>query len=213
MHTIDLLRGEGVPAKATAGTVAIVIFTVLVPLLAGAVMADRYLNNRERIAIQQEAIARNQATIDELAGAVAWKEAKLKDQELITKKLSEVATCVDGYIQWTPVLLTLVEHMPRDMIMSKVAASSRVEKQQVPSATDPNNMVSVSINRRSLSVDVTGTEKRNYSSVVENYRSNLKKSSRLAPLLQDIIVSQKRSGSIDEETAIWTMNIIFKSQS
>jgi len=213
MHTIDLLRGEGVPAKATLGTVAIVIVTVLVPLLAGAVMVDRYLHNRETIAIQQEAIAHNQTTIDEFAGAVAWKKAKIKEQAVITSKLAEVASCVDGYIQWTPVLLALVEHMPRDMIMSRVAAQSRVEKQRVPSPTDPNNMVNVNVARRSLAVDVTGTEQRNYGSVVEAYTADLKKSPRLAPILQDINVSQKRSGSADDETATWTMNLIFKSQS
>jgi len=213
MHTIDLLRGEGVPAKATVGTVAIVIVTVLVPLLVGVVLADSYLNNRELIAIQQEAIARNQATLDELAGAVAWKEAKIKEQAVITSKLSEVASCVDGYIQWTPVLLALVEHMPRDMIMGRVAAQSRVEKKQVPSVTDPNNMVNVSITRRTLAVDVTGTEQRNYGSVVEAYTANLKKSPRLGSILQDINVSQKRGGSVDEETATWTMNLIFKPES
>jgi hypothetical protein len=213
MHTIDLLRGEGVPAKATAGTVAIVIVTVLVPLLAGAVMADRYLNNRENIAIQQEAIARNQVTIDELAWDVEWKNDKLKEQGLITKKLSEVATCVDDYIQWTPVLLALVENMPRDMIMSRLAASSKVERQQAPSPTDPNNMININITRRSLAVDVTGTEQRNYGSIVQKYTEDLKKSPRLAQILQDINVSQKRVGSIDEETATWTMNLIFKSQS
>jgi len=213
MHTIDLLRGEGVPAKATAGTVAIVIVTVLVPLLAGALMADRYLNNRENIDIQQEAIARNQVTIDELAWDVEWKSEKLKEQGLITKKLSEVATCVDDYIQWTPVLLALVENMPRDMIMSRLAASSRVERQQAPSPTDPNNMININVNKRSLAVDVTGTEQRNYGSIVQKYTEDLKKSPRLAQILQDINVSQKRVGSMDEETATWTMNLIFKSQS
>jgi len=212
MHTIDLLRGEGVPAKATAGTVAIVIVTVLVPLLVVAAIVDRYMHNRETILIQQQAIAHNQTTIDELAGAVAWKEAKIKEQGVVTMKLSEVASCVDGYIQWTPVLLALVENMPRDMIMSRVAAQSRVDKQRVPSDNDPNNMVNVSITKRTLAVDVRGTGERDYGRVVETYTASLKKSPVLGPRLQDISVSQKR-GSAEEETATWTMNLIFKSES
>lgn len=213
MHTIDLLRGEGVPAKATAGTVAIVIVTVLVPLLVASVVVDRYLHNREVILIQQQAIAQHQTTIDDLAGAVKWKEAREKEQSAVTAKLSEVASCVDDYIQWTPVLMALAENMPSDMIMSRVAAQSRVEKTQTPSANDPNNMVNASITRRTLAVDITGTEQRNYGSTVENYTAKLKKSFRLASILQDINVSQKRGGSASEETATWTMNLIFKPES
>lgn len=213
MHTIDLLRGEGVPAKATAGTVAIVIVTVLVPILIGVVLVDRYLNNRETIAIQQEAIARNQATIDELADAMAWKEAKIKEQRVITGKLSEVATCVDDYIQWTPVLLALVRNLPRDMIVSRVAVMSKVDKKRAPSPTDPNNMINISVTSRTLDVDVTGTEQKDYGRKVEEYTSDLKKSDELKPILQDISIMQKSGGPITNETATWTMSLIFKPES
>jgi len=212
MHTIDLLRGEGVPAKATAGTMTIVIVTVVVPLLIGVVLVDRYLNNRELIAIQQEAIAHNQATIDGLAGDVATKEAKIEEQAVITSKLKEVATCVDDYIQWTPVLLALVRNLPTDMIVSRVTASSRVEKKRVPSPTDPNNTININITNRSLDVDVTGTEQKDYGRKVQEYTEKLKKSDELKDILKDVGISQKRGSSADYETATWTMNLIFKPQ-
>jgi hypothetical protein len=43
MHTIDLLRGQGTPAKTTLGSAAIVVVIVVVPILAASVMADRYV--------------------------------------------------------------------------------------------------------------------------------------------------------------------------
>jgi Tfp pilus assembly protein PilN len=211
MHTIDLLRGQGIPAKTTFGSVAMVIVMVVVPILAAAGMVDRYMQNKTDIEIQQQTITTEEATIDKFADAVKFKESLEKDQGAINSKLSEVSSCLGNYIQWSPVLKTLAEHMPAKMVMSGLRAESTSVRQQVTSEKGPKRTVNVNVSRRMLVLDISGSELRDYGSEVENYSKRLKSSPVLGPKLEGIEFSQKPGSAGDLNTVSYTMNLMFKS--
>jgi len=213
MHTIDLLRGQGVPAKTTLGGVAIIAVIVAVPVLAAVAMLDRYLVNRTDIEIQQQVIAREQATIEKYAPDLKLKESLDKKRDLVHSRLSEVSSSIGEYIQWSPVLVTIVENMPGDMVMNGLSVENRREKKKVPKKNDPKRTVNVNITKRTLILDISGTRTGNYSTTVNDYSENLKNSTVLGPKLENITFA-KRSGGLGEEKAdSWTMRLIFKSES
>ena len=211
MHTIDLLRGQGIPAKTTFGSVAMVIVMVVVPILAAAWMVDRYMQNKTDIEIQQQTITTEEATIVKFADAVKFKESLEKEQIAINSKLSEVSSCLGNYIQWSPVLETLAEHMPAKMVMSGLRAESTNVRQQVTSEKGPKQKVNVNVSRRMLVLDISGSELRDYGSEVENYSKRLKSSPVLGPKLEGIEFSQKPGSAGDLNTVSYTMNLMFKS--
>ena len=213
MHTIDLLRGQGIPAKATPGSAAILVITVAVPFVVAIWMLDWYLQDRTIISIDRQAIAKEQATIDKLAQAVELKESLEKKRGLIGKRLSEVSSCIGGYIQWSPVLVTLVKDMPGKMVMSELSADSKSIRKTVPKDNDPNRPVKITVSQRTLALDITGNLPGNYDKIVKDYRSRLKSSDILASKLKDIIVSQKPGGSGDDKTVSYTMDFTFESGS
>ncbi|MHC4331424.1 MAG: hypothetical protein ACYSWW_25245 [Planctomycetota bacterium] len=213
MHTIDLLRGEGIPPKTTLGSVLIVVVIAAVPVLVGAAMADRYLQSRETIAIQQKAITTDKATIEELADIVALQKLVEQSQSVTNTRLSEVASCLGDYVQWSPVLVTLVENMPEKMVMSKLSAESTVERIRVPKKDNPNQEIDVSVTKRTLVLDISASQPGNYETIVRDYRTRLKASELLGPKLEEITASKKPGGSGDDKTVSWTMNLIFKSAS
>jgi len=210
MHTIDLLKGQGIPAKTTPGTTAILVITVVVPFVVAMWTLDWYLQNRTIISIDRQAIAKEQAAIDKLAQAVELKESLEKKRSLIGKRLSEVSSCIGGYIQWSPVLVTLVKDMPGEMVMSELSADSKRIRKTVPKDNDPNRPVKVAYSQRTLALDITGNLPGNYDQIVKDYRNRLKSSAMLAPKLKDIVVSQKPGGSGDDKTVSYMMNFIFE---
>lgn len=213
MHTIDLLRGQGIPAKTTLGGVAMIIVMIVIPILAAAGMVDRYLQNETDIGIKQQGIAMEQATIEEYADAVKFKESLEKEQSAINSMLSEVSSCLGKYIQWSPVLETLASYMPAQMVMSGLRAESTSERQRVASENDPKRMVNVTVSKRMLVIDISGSELRDYGDVVQKYASRLKSSPVLGPKLENIEVSQKPGTAGDLKTVSYTMNLKFKSGS
>lgn len=206
MHTIDLLRGQGIPAKTTLGGVVIIIVIIAVPVLAAAWMVDRYLQNKTDIEIKQQAITTEKATIETFADAVQFKDSLLKQQNTIHNKLSEVSSCLGRYIQWSPVLKTLAENMPRGMIMNALKADSTVERQRVAGEKNPKSTI-----KRTLVIDISGTERRDYNDAIENYSKRLRSSPELGPKLEKIEFSQKPGTSRDINTVSYTMNLMFKS--
>jgi len=213
MHTIDLLKGEGTPAKATFGTVCLVAAIVVVPILAGSVMAGRYLQNREVIAIDQEAVTRAQEVIERHKGDVAFKEQMEQRQAGVNAKLAEVKSCLGGYVQWSPVLVTLAENMPAGMVMSRLAAETRQSRQIVLKDNDPNQPVNVTISKKVLVLDLAGSPGGNYDGVVRAYGDRLKSAPVLGPRLENIVHSQKPGEFGDVKTVIYTMELVFKAGS
>jgi Tfp pilus assembly protein PilN len=211
MHTIDLLRGQGIPVKTTLGSAAMVVVMVVVPIFAVAGMADRYLQNKTEIGIKQQAITVEQKTIEEFADDVKYRESLQKQQDVVNSKLSEVSSSLGNYIQWSAVLETLARYMPAQMVMSSLRAESTSERQQVPSKNDPKRTVNVTILKRRLVLDISGTEMRDYGDVVQAYANRLKSSPVLSPKLEGIEVSQKPGSSGDANTVSYTMNLKFKS--
>jgi len=206
MHTIDLLRGQGIPAKTTLGSVIMIMVIIAVPILAVAGMVDRYLQNKTEIEIKQQGIVKEQATIEKYADAVQFKDSLLNHQNSMRSKLSEVSSCLGRYIQWSPVLKTLAENMPRGMIVNALKADSTIERQRVAGEKDPKSTV-----RRTLAIDISGTERRDYNDEIENYSKRLRSSSGLGSKLEKIEFSQKPGGSGDINTVSYTMNLVFKS--
>jgi len=213
MHTIDLLRGQGIPAKTTLGSAAILAVMAVVPILAGAWMVDRYLQNMTDIEIKQQKIAVEQATVDKLSDAVEFQQSIQEQRRIINSKLLEVSSCVDNFIQWSPVLETLARNMPPQMVMNGLKAESTIEQRKVTSEKNPNRTVVVAVPRRRLVLDISGRELRDYGSDVENYSKRLKSSPALGPKLENIEVSQKPVSTGELNTVSYTMNLKFKSGS
>jgi Tfp pilus assembly protein PilN len=213
MHTIDLLRGQGVPAKTTLGSAAMVMVIVMVPILAAAAMVDRYLQNKTDIEIKKQAITIEQATVNKFADAVKDKESLQKQQEAVRSELSEVSSCLDNFIQWSPVLKTLVECMPAQMYMSGLRAESTSERQRLTKDNKAGRTVNVTVYKRKLVLDISGSELRDYGDMVQKYSNRLKSSQVLGPKLENIEFSQKPGTAGDLNTVSYTMNLIFKSGS
>jgi len=212
MHTIDLLKGQGIPAKTTIGSAAMVVVMVVVPILAVAGIVDRYMQNKTDIEIQQQAITKEEATIEDFADAVKFKESLEREQIAINSKLSEVSSSLGNYIQWSPVLDTLAKYMPAKMVMSSLSAGSKSERKQVASEENPAQKVNVTIVKRTLILDISGSQQLDYGSMVQTYANDLKKSPELGPKLDgDIEVSQNRGSAGDINTVSYTMNLVFKS--
>ncbi len=131
MHTIDLLRGQGIPAKTTLGSVAMIIVIIAIPILAAAGMVDRYLQNKTDIEIKQQAITTEKATIEKFADAVKFKESLNRQQSAVNDKLSEVSSSLGKHIQWSPILKTLADYMPAQMVMSGLRAESTSLRKKV----------------------------------------------------------------------------------
>lgn len=211
MHTIDLLRGQGIPAKTTLAGIIILVVAAVVPFVIAIGMLDRYLQNRTVISVQQQAIANEQAKIDELSDAVKLQESLQKKKNLINSRLSEVSSCIDQYVQWSPILETLAKNMPWNMILTSLSTELTHLTKSAPRKDDSKKTDNISVPKRTLILNISSTRPGSYGNVVQEFKYNLESSASLAQKLENITQSQELGKSGDEKIVSYTLVCNFKT--
>jgi len=212
MHTIDLLRGEGIPPKTTLSGAIAAVVVVLVPFCVAAAMLDRYMSNRTVIEIQTYALSREQSRIDSYSGAVEAKSGLENRKADIEKTLAEVAAFTDRHIQWSPILLTLAENVPENMVITALEAACKNTTVIVPHRTDPNTDVKLTVPKRSLVINLAGKQSQDHDREVIDFRDRLAKASDLGSKLQDVVISRESDNAAEQGNTSYRAVCVFEQK-
>ena len=212
MHTVDLLRGGGIPPKTTLVGILIAAVTALAPLCATAALLDRYFGNEVFLEIQAHALAGASLEHDSYSEAIRGRAALEKKKADIRKTLSEVVTFADRQIQWSPIFTTLAEHMPEGMIVTSLEAVRKNTAVIIPSEDDPETNIRLTIPKRSLVIDVAGKKNIDHDASVMMLRNGLAGSAALAEKLEDVVISHGAGGAGEEGVVSYEVVCVFEQK-
>jgi len=190
MFTIDLLKGQGIPMKSSPGGIAIAAVTVAVPFIVAIIMFGFYLGDKTTASIKKQEVARCQAEIDKLSGAVNLQESLEKEKIVYGDCLLEVKSSIGRYIQWSPVLVTLVENMPNSVVLTALEVRQDSVRKKVPKKDNPQEMIEANVPVRILRMSVSGSPKYDCNKDVRDFQDRLHSSAFLGPKLENIVVSR-----------------------
>ncbi|MBC8470593.1 MAG: hypothetical protein H8D56_14070 [Planctomycetes bacterium] len=210
MFTIDLLKGQGVPLKSSPGGIAITAFTIAVPLYVLIIAFGFYANGKTYMSINQQEIVRCQSEIKKLSGAVGLQESLEKEKILYSDCLSEVKSSISKYIQWSPVLVTIVENMPGSVMLTALEVKQESVRKKVPKPDNPQEMVEQSIPIKVLLMSVSGNPKYDCGKAVMDFQDSLRSSDFLGPKLESIGYSQKSETLKGQDVASYEIKCVFK---
>ncbi|KPJ65723.1 MAG: hypothetical protein AMJ43_10140 [Coxiella sp. DG_40] len=211
MFTIDLLKGQGIPVKSRPESIAIAVIILAVPIVAAVVMFGFYLHTRVVMSIQEQGIAKYDTKIAELSDAIKLQESFKQEKNIINGSLSEVRSSIDRYIQWSPILVMLVENMPDSVVLTSLEVERRINRIDVPSKDNPKKKEKITVPVRTLRMSLSGSPYFSSDQVVEDYRVRL--STLLGPKLkEDIRVSIGSDTLEGKEVVSYEIDCVFKSQ-
>ena len=212
MFTIDLLKGQGIPMKSSPGGIAIAAVTVALPMTIAIIMLGFYLNDRTHLSIKEQEIVRYQAEIDKLSGDVELQDSLEKEKNVYKNCLSEVKSSLNRYIQWSPVLVTLVENMPGSVMMTALEVKQRSVKKKVPKKDNPQEMVEKTVPVRVLQMSVSGSPQYDCSKAVMDFQDSLRSSVFLGPMLESIGYSQESEKLEGQDVTSYKIECVFKTR-
>jgi Tfp pilus assembly protein PilN len=210
MFTIDLLKGQGIPAKSRPEGIAIAAATLAVPVIIAIVMFGLYLRNKIIISVQKQAIANYETKIGGLSDAVELQKSFENEKNAISGCLSEVSASLGRHTQWSPVLATLVKNMPDSVVMTELEVKQSSVKRKVPKKDDPEKMIDISVPVRTLRIKVCGSPQSDCDKAVRDFRERLRSSTLLGPKLENIRVSQRLGTLESREVVSYQIECIFK---
>ncbi|MCP4258801.1 MAG: hypothetical protein GY774_15060 [Planctomycetes bacterium] len=210
MFEIDLLKGRGVPLKSSPGGIAITAFTIAIPLYALILMFGFYTNDTAYISIKEQEVVRCQSEIDKLSDAVKLHDSLKKEQLLYSACLSEVSSSIEKYVQWSPVLVTLVENMPNSVMLTELEVREDSISKKIPKKDDPQQMVDGNVPINILRMSVSGGHRYDCNKEVRDFQDRLQSSDFLGPKLENIVVSRESETLKGQDVASYEIDCVFK---
>ena len=212
MFTIDLLKGQGIPIKSGPEGIAIAAATFAVPIIIAIVMVGFYISNGIVMSIQKQEIVNYETHINTMSDAVELQKSCEQEKNIINSCLSEASFAAGRYIQWSPVLATLVKNMPDSVVLTKLEIKQRSVKRKIPAKDDPKKMTDISVPVRTLLMKVSGSPQSNCDKAVRDFQDRLRFSTMLGPKLEDIRVSQGFDTLGGQSVVSYGIDCIFKPE-
>lgn len=210
MFTIDLLKGQGIPARSRPEGIIATAATIVIPLAIAITMMGIYLTNRIVINIHKQEISGYEDKIVELADAMEAHRLYEQRKGTIKQRISEAAEAIITHEQWSDVLITVVENMPESLVLKRMAVELRTTKMKVPDKTNPGTEIDMAVPARTLNLTLGGAAGEVSDREVQAFRDRLRVSSVLGSRLEDIPVSQKVEMVDNREVITYEMKCIFK---
>ena len=216
MFAIDLLKGQGRPARTKPQGIAIFVATFAVPMLVAILMAGYYYRNKVIISIYKQDVTGYVTQTERLAEALKLKEAREKEKSAISGCLVDVADSVGRHTQWSPVLVAVVQNLPDSVVLNSLEVrQSSIRRTSVVKAglgkDTKDKQADTSVAVRTLKLRVSGNPSYDCDSEVKAFRERLRASNVLGPKLEDVVIASQGRDTLDgREVVAYDIDCVFK---
>lgn len=212
MFTIDLLNGEGIPAKSRPEKVVVMAITAAAPVLIALVMLGIYLGNRVGISVQKQEVTNYQERIENLSDSLVAQETFAAEKQHIDNCKTEAAQAINRHTQWSGILVALAKNIPDSLVLNDISVEQRNVRVKIPRKDKPGEEVDIFVPARTLNLNIGANMAGDSDKEVRDFRDRLRYSDEFGSKLEDIIVSQEVEMLNDREIISYEMKCVFKPQ-
>jgi Tfp pilus assembly protein PilN len=211
MFTIDLLKGQGRPVRTKPQGVALFVTTFAVPVLVAILTVGYYVRNEVIISVQKQNITSFEAQTQRLADDWKLKESAEKEKSAVNKCLADVSTSIHRHVQWSPVLVAVVENLPDSVVLKGLEIRQQTLEREATVKSDSDKKTDTSIRVRTLKMRVSGNPNYDCDLEVRKFRDRLRTSDFLGPKLKDIVIVSQGHDVLDGRDVItYDIDCVFK---
>ena len=189
MIQIDLLKGEGLPCKSHPRRILVFGFFMLLPALAGISLMGQYLANKTSLHFLRVKLVSRGEIPPELAAIQQFLSNAQTEHKILDSNLSEVKKTLDYHMQWSPILVALVESLPEEVTIDSLELKRSQIRHKIPLKTNPSLTEEITLYQYTLQIVVhsdLGSE------AIQKYLMQLRNSEALVSNIENIqLVSQK----------------------
>ena len=181
-----------------------------VPVIAAIAVFGFYLQNKIIISIRKGEVASYEKKIAELSDAVELQESLQRKIGLYNTSLSEIKSTVGRHTQWSGILATVVENLPKSVVLTALEVKEHTVKKTVPKKDEPGKTTDISVPVPVLRMSVSSLPQSGSDKAVKKFQDNLRSSGLLGPQLDNIVVSQKTDKLGDLKVVSYEIDCLLK---
>ena len=214
MFKIDLLKGQNVPVRSNPAGVALAVMPFLVPLAAAIVMVGTYLAGRVELDTRSRQLGDCEVKLKQMTGAGEFLRDIESKHEQIDKCLLEVSQAITEHMQWSGVLVGIVDSLPEtvtldEMTVKRVVSRKNAQKRGAGSEKNADGGY-----RYTLQLSAENHERDQGGAAIRRFIQRLRESDSIGWRFEDIrVVSNQSSADESEESVRYEIDCVFNRAS
>lgn len=213
MYTIDLLKGQGLPAKASIYLVAATGAAFAVLGLAAILATGSYLSNRAACAGGKHEIAAYESELEELAASLKERDTLAAQKKGMDSRFDELAYAVDLQTQWSEFLYLISQNLPGDLIVDRLEVEKSQERISVAKRANPKQKTTVSVPIRSVVISLHCKQGRDGDRMMRDFQRRLMESESFREYVSNVIITAREPAQIDnKDVTTYKLDCLFKTK-
>lgn len=213
MYTIDLLKGQGLPAKANIYLVAAAGAAFAVLALAAILGAKSYLNNRIAYSAGKCTIAGYESKLEELAASLKERDTLAAQKKGMNSRFAELAYAVDLQTQWSEFLYLVSRHLPAELIVDRLEVEMSQKKISVAKRANPEQKTTVTVPVRSVVISLHCKQGRDGDRMMRDFQRRLMESESFREYVSNVIITAREPAQIDNKNVTtYKLDCLFKTK-
>jgi hypothetical protein len=214
MISIDLLKGQGAPIKSRPGMVALLTIPFFIPIITGIFLTGWYLNGKVNLRMQVKKLTSYDVNSPELTDIEQILKDAASQRRALNNCLAEIDTNIDNHMQWSPVLMTLVQNLPEGVTFNGLAVVQEKIRQKIPQKDDPQKSIYVAKYKYTLRITADTDNTIEGGAAVQSFIQRLRQADALASKIEDIRIASNQSVNAETGDFVrYEIDCVFKIKS
>jgi hypothetical protein len=199
---IDMLMGAGLPPKVQPVKMAMAVAPLVILMLVSIGLLSEHHRKGIVLASKEAELVGLVQKISARVDDVIFREKVNADIGKSNAYLKEAVDGLGRQTQFTPIVTALAEHLPEDLVFSKISIERREIRKSVRDPSDPlrtTNRMVVSRTMHIVICDITNNES---GREIQDYVTALHESEGLGPLIEDIRIISRRDDRLERHDVI-----------
>ena len=214
MYTIDLLKGQALPARADLKMLALMTVAFSILIFAAVFMIGSYLYNQTVVMTQNRALERYEGRFQGLKAVFEERQTLGDKRKNLGSCLGEVADTLRYETQWSEFFDAINSHLPKDLIVDLIEVRVSQNRIKVEKRSDPKKKMAIAVPARSVTLSLYCRTNCDGDQMVRDFRQKILETESFTRNIKSVEITSRQPDMIDNKEVInYKLNCILKTHS
>lgn len=214
MYTIDLLKGQAVPARANLKMLALMTAAFAILIFAALYMTGSYVHNRIVFMTQQHTLKSYESKFQGLRAVLDERQDLVDKRQNLSSCLEEVADTLKYETQWSQFINVISSYLPKDLTVDQILVKVKQDRIKVEKRSNPSQKMAIAVPVRSVTVSLYCNQQCDGDKLVRDFQQKLLENETFKQIVKSVEIISRQPDVIDKRDVInYILNCTLKTHS
>lgn len=202
MYTIDLLKGQNLPARKRPAVLIISGIAFCVPVIMAVILFMSYFRDKAALNHYRTQLESLDKKIIDMQKPRLYAESIVDDNVEIKRCLDDVNDALARYAQWSDMLVEIGRRMPRSLIVDGIDVTVRNKNKQVKSKVEKGKMINIRFPSRTMVISMFTYSPGRGDEDVRKLQKAIKSGNAFSRFIEDVIIAVREPDKLEDKDIV-----------